>query len=52
VEFKVRKQCKFKFCINQNFVDGVVTDVVPLEIFGVILGSPYLYVKDEIFIRR
>jgi hypothetical protein len=52
VELKVRKQCKFKFSINQNFVDEVVANVVPLDICGVILGSPYLYVRDAIFRRR
>jgi hypothetical protein len=46
------KQCKFKFSINQNFVDEVVANVVPLDICGVILGSPYLYVRDSIFRRR
>jgi hypothetical protein len=49
VELKVSNQCNFKFVINQNFVDEVVTDVVPLDICGVILGSPYLYVRDAIF---
>jgi hypothetical protein len=52
VELKVSKQCKFKFSINQNFVDEVVADVVPLDICGVILGSPYLYARDAIFRRR
>jgi len=52
VKFKVSKQCKFRFAINQTFVDEIVADVVPLEIYGVILGSPYLYVRDAIFERR
>jgi hypothetical protein len=52
VELKVRKQCKFKFSINQNYVDEVVAYVVPLDVCGVILGSPYLYVRDAIFRRR
>jgi hypothetical protein len=51
VELKVSKQCKFKFVINPNFVDEVVEYVVPLDICGVILGSPYLYVRDAIFRR-
>jgi hypothetical protein len=33
-------------------VDEVVANVVPLDICGVILGSPYLYVRDSIFRRR
>jgi hypothetical protein len=52
MELKVRKQCKFKFTINQNYVDEVVADVVPLDVCRVILGSPYLYVRDSIFRRR
>jgi hypothetical protein len=32
-----------------NFVDEVVANVVPLDVCGVILGSPYLYVRDAIF---
>jgi hypothetical protein len=49
VELKVCKQCKIKFSINKNFVDEVVADVVPLDICGFILGSPYLCVRDTIF---
>ena len=52
VELKVSKQCKFRFSINQNFVDEVVADVVPLDICGVILGIQYLYMRDSIFRRR
>jgi hypothetical protein len=33
-------------------MDEVVADVVPLDVCGVILGSPYLYVRDAIFRRR
>lgn len=52
VELRVTKQCQFEFAINQNFVDEVVAYVVPLDVCGVILGSPYLYVRDAIFRRR
>jgi hypothetical protein len=51
-ELRVEKQCRFMFSINQNFVDEVVADVVPLVMCGVILGSPYLYVRDASFSRR
>jgi hypothetical protein len=27
-------------------------NVIPLDVYGVTLGSPYLYVKDDIFKRR
>ena len=52
LELKVSKQCRFKFAINQNFVDEVFSNVIPLDICGVILGIPYFYVRDNIFIRR
>jgi hypothetical protein len=52
VELKMRKQCKIKFSINENFVDEVVADVVSLDICGVILGSPYFYVRDAILRMR
>lgn len=38
-----------KFAINANFIDEVEHDVVPLNICGIVLGSPYLYDKKAIF---
>jgi hypothetical protein len=46
---RVTKQCKFVFSINASFVDEVVADVIPLDLCVVILGSPYLYVRDVVF---
>jgi len=40
------------FPSTKTFEEEVVVDVVPLDVFGVILGSLYLYVRDVIFIRR
>jgi hypothetical protein len=37
---------------HPHFVDEVFVDVVPLHICGVILGSPYLYMRGAIFRRR
>jgi hypothetical protein len=48
IELRVEKQCRFKFSINQNFMDEVVADVVPMDVCGVILRRPYLYVRDAI----
>lgn len=42
-QLQVTKQCKLKFTITANFVDEVEVDVVPLDICGLVLGSPYLY---------
>jgi hypothetical protein len=42
-KLQVTKQCKIKFAITSKFVDEVELDVVPLDICGIVLGSPYLY---------
>ncbi|XP_057844927.2 uncharacterized protein LOC131054430 [Cryptomeria japonica] len=42
-QLQVTKQCKIRFAITANFVDEVEADVVPLDICGLVLGSPYLY---------
>ena len=38
-----------RFAITASFVDTVELDVVPLDIAGIVLGSPYLYDRKEIF---
>jgi len=45
------KQCKLQFVITSNFIDEVESGVVPLDICGMVLGSPYLYDKKVIFYR-
>ncbi|KAH9291608.1 hypothetical protein KI387_043202, partial [Taxus chinensis] len=52
VEIRVSKQCKVKFAINEHFIDEVVVDVAPIDICGIVFGSPYMYVRDVIFRRR
>jgi hypothetical protein len=52
VEMKVTKQCNIKFAISVDFIYEVELDVVPLDICGVVFGSPYMYLRDAIFIRR
>ena len=42
-QMQVTKQCRLRFAITTNFVDEVDLNVVPLDICGVVLGSPYLY---------
>jgi hypothetical protein len=39
----VTKQCRIRFDIASKFIDEVDLDVVPLDICGIVLGSPYLY---------
>ena len=49
---QVTKQCRLRFSIIANLVDEVDLDVVPLDICGVVLGSPYLYDRNAIFHRK
>ena len=49
---QVTKQCDLKFAIKSKFIDEVKFDVVPLNICGIVLGSPYLYDRKEIFYRK
>ena len=50
-QLQVTKQCKIRFSIIANFVDEVEANVVPLDICGLVLGSPYLYDQKSIFYR-
>jgi hypothetical protein len=49
---QVTKQCKIKFAITSNYVDEVELDIVPLDICGIVLGSPYFYDRKTIFYRE
>ena len=49
---QVTRQCTLRFTITSKFVDEVQFDVVPLDIYGIVIGSPYLYDKKEIFYRE
>ena len=42
-------QCRLKVAITMGFVDEVDLDVIPLDICGIVLGSPYLYDRKTIF---
>ena len=48
-KLQVRIKCKLKFSITANFIDEVEFDGAPLDICGIILGSPYLYDQKSIF---
>jgi len=50
-KLQVTKQCKLRFPIRSKFVDEVELDIVPLDICGIVLGSPYLYDRNYIFYR-
>jgi hypothetical protein len=48
-KLQVTRKCKLRFTITANFVDEVELDVIPLDICGIVLGSPYLYDRKAIF---
>ena len=50
--FQVKKQCRLRFSIIFVFVHEVNLDVVPLDSFGIVLGSLYLYDRKDIFYRE
>eukprot|EP00253_Pinus_taeda_P021737 PITA_21737 len=50
-QLQVTRQCKLKFSFGSAFVDEVELDIIPLDICGIILGSPYLYDRKAIFYR-
>ena len=51
-QINVTRQCRLKFAITANYIDEVDLDVIPLDICGVVLGSPYLYDRDVVFHRK
>jgi hypothetical protein len=52
VKLNVTKQCRVIFHIASKLIDEVDLDVVSLDICGIVLGSPYLYDRKEIFFRH
>ena len=51
-ELKITKLCKIRFSVNADFIDEVELDVVVVYVFGVVFGSPYMNMQDEIFMWR
>ena len=50
-QLEVSQQCRVRFAINSHFIDEVVMDVIPIDICGMVLGSPYLFDRKSIFFR-
>jgi hypothetical protein len=48
-KLQVTRRCKLRFSITAHFVNEVELDFIPLDICGIVLGSPYLYDKKAIF---
>jgi hypothetical protein len=52
-KLSVTKQCRVIFFISSKLIDEVDLDVVPLDICGIMLGSPYLYdIKSVFFLHE
>jgi hypothetical protein len=51
-KLQVTRRCRLRFAITANFIDEVELDVIPLDICGIVLGSPYLYDRRAIFHRH
>jgi hypothetical protein len=51
-KLQVTKQCTIKFSITSKYHDEIELDIVPLDICGNVLGSPYLYDRKVIFYRE
>jgi ABC-type cobalt transport system substrate-binding protein len=52
VKLNVTKQCRIIFSIASKLIDEVDLDVVPFDICGIVLGSPYIYDRKEVFFRH
>jgi hypothetical protein len=50
-KLNVAKQCRIKFDISSKLIYEVDLDFVPLDICGIVLESPYLYDRKEVFFR-
>jgi hypothetical protein len=51
-KLNVTKQCRIRFAIASKLIDEVDLDVVPLDICGIVLGSPYLYDRNTVFFHH
>lgn len=51
-EMKVKKHHKNIFSIGIDFIEEVYLDLVPIDVSEVVFGSPYMHMRDEIFMRR
>jgi hypothetical protein len=51
-KLNVTKECRLRFVIASKMIDEVDLDVVPLDVCGIILGSPYLYDRKDILFQK
>ena len=48
-KLNVTKQYRVRFYIDSKLIDEVDLDIVSLDISGIVLASPYLYDRKELF---
>jgi hypothetical protein len=48
-KLQITSECRLRFSIGSKWIDEVDLDMVPLDICGIVLGSPYLYERKTIF---
>jgi hypothetical protein len=51
-KLNVTKQCRVIFSIASKLIDEVDLDVVPLDICGIVLESPYLYDRKAVLFHH
>ena len=51
-KLQVTKQYRLGFSINFGFINELDLDVIPLDIRGIVLGSPYLFDRKYMFFRE
>jgi hypothetical protein len=49
---RITRICKIKFVISVSYVDEILCEVAPLDAFGVMIASPYLWDRDSTFYKR
>eukprot|EP00253_Pinus_taeda_P028538 PITA_28538 len=49
---QVSIKCTLRFAITTHFIDTVELDVVPFDIAGIVLGSPYFFDRKSTFHRH
>lgn len=49
IKMQVIKHCMLKFPIITKFINELIFDVVWLDIYDVVFGSPYFFERDSIF---
>jgi hypothetical protein len=49
---KVTKYCRLRIVSSANFINEIEVNVQPLDVYSVVFGSPYMCMRDTIFMIR